>query len=382
MALDLNELAKSKSQASVTQTSLFDDIGAFLSKDISFTKPKMSDKRKEFFYSELKILLSSGVDIKTSIEIVEEQCTKKSDTELYAGIKQRIIDGASLSEAVHATGLFSNYEYFSIQIGEESGKLTDVLQSLHTFYDNKIKQTRKLVNSFSYPVMVLIMAVSAVIFMMQFMVPMFVDIFMRFDAELPALTQYIVNISNLFSDYSGLFMLVIAVLIIGYMFARKHAEFRRVISSIVLRLPLIGSLIRMVYLQRFFQAMALLVSARTPMLRAIQLVKNMVNFYALEKSLSEIEADILQGRLLHESMKRSGFFDLRIISLIKVAEEVNQLDAIFSNLNERYSEELEHKVGMLSNMLEPLLIIFVGVLVAVILVSMYLPMFQLSTAIY
>jgi len=382
VALDLNKISNQAGPAGSQETNLFDTVVEFFSKDISFSKPKMSDKRKEFFYSELKILFSSGVDIKTAIEIIEEQCTKKNDLELYSGLKTRIVEGASLSEAVHVTGLFSNYEYFSLQIGEESGKLTEVLQALHTFYDNKIKQTRKLVNSFSYPVMVLIMAVSAVAFMMHFMVPMFVDIFLRFDAELPAITQVIVNISNAFSAYAGVFFFLIASLAIGYIAFRKHPRFRSITAGLVLKIPLIGGLVRMVYLQRFFQAMALLISARTPMLRAIQLVKNMVNFQTLETSLSEIEADILQGKLLHESMKRTGFFDMRIVSLIKVAEEVNKLDTIFSNLEQRYSEELEHKVGMLSNMLEPLLIIFVGILVAVILVSMYLPMFQLSTAIY
>lgn len=118
------------------------------------------------------------------------------------------------------------------------------------------------------------------------------------------------------------------------------------------------------------------------MLRAIQLVRNMVNFYALEQSLAVIEQSILQGDLLHASMKKTGFFDSRVTALIKVAEEINQLDTIFANLSERYTQELEHKVGILTSMLEPLLIIFVGILVAIILISMYLPMFKLSTAMY
>lgn len=382
LALNINEIQNNNKSGDNKDNSIIDQISAFMSKDISFGSKKIPDKRKEFFYSELNILLSSGVDIKTSIEIIKEQNTKKKDIELYSSIKNEIINGSSLSEALKKTELFSNYEYYSIKIGEESGKLPDVLTALHTFYDKKIKQKRQLINSFSYPILVLCMALAAVTFMMQFMVPMFVDIFMRFDAELPAITQFIVDVSDVFSRYSGIIFLFIIGIIISIYALKKNPSFLRISTGIILKIPLLGSLIRMVYLQRFFQAMALLISAKTPMLRAIQLVKNMVNFYALKYSLEQIEEGILHGELLHESMKKTGFFDLRIISLIKVAEEVNRLDTIFENLNERYNEELEHKIGVLSNMMEPILIMFVGVLVAVILIAMYLPMFQLSTTIY
>lgn len=382
MALNIHSLSSNTPREANKQQSSLDAVAAFLSKDISFSKPRMSDKRKEFFYSELLILLTSGVDIKTAIEIIEEQSSNKIDRDLYAGILAQIIAGASLSQALHSTGLFSNYEYFSIQIGEESGKITHVLAALHDFYSNKIKQTRKLVNSLSYPVLVLGMAIAAVAFMLYFMVPMFVDIFARFDAEMPALTQYIVNISNFFSHNIAYILLGGLVLAGAYLYVRTMPGFRRWASFAVLKIPLVGELIRMIYIQRFFQAMSLLVAARTPMLRAIQLVRNMVNFYTLEQSLDAIEQSILQGDLLYASMKKTGFFDSRVTALIKVAEEVNQLDTIFASLSERYTQELEHRVGIMTSMLEPLLIIFVGILVAIILISMYLPMFKLSTAMY
>ncbi|OFX26851.1 MAG: hypothetical protein A2033_08155 [Bacteroidetes bacterium GWA2_31_9] len=128
--------------------------------------------------------------------------------------------------------------------------------------------------------------------------------------------------------------------------------------------------------------MALLIASRTPMLRAIQLVRNMIGFYPFEKALDIIDSDIMSGKSLHESMKKFSIFDNRTISLVKVAEEVNQLDTIFERLNKQYSDELEHRIGMMSSLLEPAMIIFVGVLVGVILVAMYLPLFQLSTSIY
>ena len=128
--------------------------------------------------------------------------------------------------------------------------------------------------------------------------------------------------------------------------------------------------------------MALLLAAKTPMIKALQLVKYMIGFYPFEKALTVMEQDILHGKLLHQSMERFPLFDTRIISLVRVAEEVNQLDIIFNKLNTQYNEELEHQISMLSNLLEPVMIIIVGLLVAVILISMYLPLFQLSSSIY
>ena len=138
----------------------------------------------------------------------------------------------------------------------------------------------------------------------------------------------------------------------------------------------------MIYFERFSQSLALLISSKTPLLNAIQLVKNMIVFYPYVKALNVIEKDIMQGMQLNESMSKFPLFDKRVISLIKVAEEVNQLDTIFQKLSKQYSEELEHKLSILSSLLEPVLIIFVGLIVGIILIAMYLPMFQLSTSIY
>ena len=132
----------------------------------------------------------------------------------------------------------------------------------------------------------------------------------------------------------------------------------------------------------FCQSMALLISSKTPMLRAIQLVCNMIAFHPYQVALSRIEDDILHGRSLHESMAHFSIFDRRTVSLVKVAEEVNQLDTIFAILNEQYSQELEHQTALIGSMLEPLMIIFVGLLVALILIAMYLPMFQLSSTVF
>jgi len=382
VSIDLKNIEKKKKTVKTPSSKQQSQVMDFLNRDISLFGNSLSDKKKERFYSDLGILLTSGIDIKTSLELITDDQRKDKDKQLFNNIQQMVLNGESLSEALHKTGKFSNYEYFSLKIGEESGRISDVLSELSGFFNKKIKQKRQLVSAFSYPVLVLITAVAAIMFMMNFIVPMFVDVFKRFQGKLPYITQVIINISDIISNWAGLFFITLTVFIIFLYSQRKNEWYRSITSRIMMRLPIFGPIVKKIYLARFCQSMALLIASRTPMLRAIQLVRNMIGFYPFEKALDIIDSDIMSGKSLHESMKKFSIFDNRTISLVKVAEEVNQLDTIFERLNKQYSDELEHRIGMMSSLLEPAMIIFVGVLVGVILVAMYLPLFQLSTSIY
>ncbi|HEX3008683.1 MAG TPA: type II secretion system F family protein [Bacteroidales bacterium] len=358
------------------------DFLSLLNKEISLNRGNLSDRKKESFYSEMNILLSSGVDIRSALDIVVEEQKKESEKKLFEEIRDRVINGKSISESILETGKFSAYEYHSLRIGEESGRLKDVLSGLNSYFSKKIKQRRQVVSALTYPALVLITAVIAVFFMMNFIVPMFVDVFKRFNGQIPALTQAIIRISSFFKSYSLLLLLFLLGIAVVIMLIRKKTFFRAWYSKLLIRLPLFGGIIQKVYLVRFCETMALLIGARTPMVRSIQLVKQMIGFYPYEVALEKISSDILHGKLLHQSLQQFDLFSSRVVSLVKVAEEVNQLDVIFSKLSIQLNEELEHKIGLLSSLLEPVMIMFVGVLVAVILISMYLPLFQLGTSIY
>lgn len=217
--------------------------------------------------------------------------------------------------------------------------------------------------------------------MLRFIVPMFEDVFKRFGGELPPLTAMIISISETVGKYGyWVFIFGIFLTIIFYIY-RKREIMRKNTSKIILSLPLIGNLVKMAYLARFCNAMALLIEAKNPLLQALELAKKMSNFYPLEKAIDKIEENVLHGMNLHKSMQQFSLFDSKMISLIKVGEEVNKLDVIFKQLNKQYSEEVEHKSQLLGTILEPVLIIFIGLFVAIILIAMYLPLFQLSSGI-
>lgn len=356
------------------------DLFAFLNKDISFGSKQVSDKKKEGLYVELSTLLLSGIDLRTSLELILVDQEQAKDKALFEGIRQRILSGLALSEALKETGRFSDYEYYSIRIGEETGKLGDVLTDLAKYYKSKIQQRRKIVSAVTYPAIVLLSSLGAVFFMIKFVVPMFADVFLRFGGKLPWITALIISFSGWFDRYFIFLVLIIAVLGIIYAFKRKSDWFRGLSSRLLLRVPIVGDLLKKIYLARFANTMRLLVSTDTPLLRSIALVRQMINYHPIETSLLKVEQDILQGESLHKSLSAFSFYPAKMIQLIKVGEEVNRMDYFFEKIAAQYTEEVEYKTNTISSLLEPLIIIFLGLVVGVILIAMYLPMFQMSNS--
>jgi type IV pilus assembly protein PilC len=367
--------SKASAETEATKEGVFD----FLSKDISFSGNALSDKKKEAFYHELGILFSAGVDIKSSMELIEEEQVKAKEKVLFSKIKEHIIAGGSLSQALKETEKFSNYEFHSVQIGEETGKLSLVLKELARFYQNKIKQQRQIVSALSYPVLVLSTSLGAIFFMMNYIVPMFADIFKRFGGDLPWITAFILHISEVISSYFYVFVLMVISLVVVFYTQKEKDWFRKIVSTAILKTPFIGEMVRKIYLARFCHSMTLLIGSKIPLVRALSLVKQMIGFYPLEESISQIEYDILHGGSLHKSMAHFPIYHKRMVSLVKVGEEVNQLEMFFDKIGKQYTEDVEHQTGIISSLMEPLMIIFLGLIVGVILIAMYLPLFKLSS---
>jgi type IV pilus assembly protein PilC len=381
MAIDLSQLSSAKqNHSSNKQSGKRTEENSLLKKEFTFGN-LLSDKRKEEFYSELVILLAAGLDLKGSLDIIISGQRNAKVKKLYSGILDQIIHGASFSEAIEKWKEFSVHEFYSIRIGEESGRLMEVLQELSHYFRKRLKQRKQLVSAFSYPTVIFLTAFGAVFFMMNFIVPLFADAFKRFNSDLPALTLFIINLSDGFRKWWWIILLIIGGITALFAFSRKKEWFRRLSSTLLLKLPLFGPLIQKVYLARFCQSMALMTGAKTPLIQALDLVSRMMGLYPFEVALKKIQDDIYHGKLLYEAMTPFKVFEPRMVSLIKVGEETNRLDDIFKRLYEQYSEETDHQTALLSTMLEPLLIVLIGGMVAIILVAMYLPMFKLGGSI-
>ncbi len=357
------------------------NVQNLLKKEIVIFGNKFSNKKKEAFYSELSVLLNAGITLKDSLNLISDEQKKKKDSQLINSILENIIYGKSFSEALKENKEFTEYDYQSIKIGEETGSLETVSNELGLYYRRKNEQRRTILNALSYPIIVLITALFAVFFMLQFVVPMFVDIFKQNRVELPWITKVIVSISESFQqNIWNIILLILIFFILRKVFARKK-WYRKFISKLVLKTPILGEFVRKIYIAQFTQSTALLVGAKVPLLNCIELTKKMINFYPLQEALENIEKEIIQGNELSSVMANYKIFDKRMVSLIKVAEQTNQNEYIFDKLTKQYNDDIQYQSKTLSTVLEPIIMIFLGALVAVILIAMYMPMFKLSTVI-
>jgi type IV pilus assembly protein PilC len=374
-SIDLTSYKPKKTTVKGTNGGSLADI---LNRDISFGSKQLPDKKKEALYLELSSLLKAGINLKDSLELIVSGQRGEKDKELFSNIQTAVLKGDAFSAALQQSDKFSLYEVYSLQIGEETGKIAEVLDDLAKFYQNKIKQRRKVISSLSYPCVVLTTSVGSVFIMLKFVVPMFDDVFKRFGGHLPWITQKIVDLSKAMQNGFYYFLLLLVLIIVFIWFVRKTEQYRRIVTVMVLHIPVAGNLIQKIYLARFCNSMRLLIDARLPLLRAIVLVRQMISYYPIEVSLLKIEDEILKGRSLHESMKNFKIYPAKMVQLIKVGEETNQLEYFFDKISNQYIEEVEYKTSTLSSMMEPLIILLLGLVVGIILISMYLPLFQMS----
>ena len=373
MAFDLRNIEKKQLKAKSF------DIEVLLKTEISLFGNSFSNKKKEAFYTELSVLLNAGISLKDTLVLVTNEQKKDRDKALLGRIVETIVRGSSFSESVKNEKDFTEYEYYSLKIGEETGTLKKVTKELGLFFRRRNEQRRTVLNALSYPIVVLITAVLAVLFMLRYVVPMFADIFKQNQVELPWLTKMIIKTSVLFQTYFWLFVVLFLGSIVVRKIVSKKIWYKKFVSKFLLKIPFVGELLRKMYIGQFTQAVALLTTAKVPVLNSIQLTKKMIDFHPLQQALEQAESKILSGANLSESLKEHKIFDAKMISLLKVAEETNQNEFIFERLTTQYNEEIQYKSKLLSTVLEPLIIIFLGALVAVILVAMYLPMFTLSS---
>lgn len=359
--------------------SVIEKLTDLLNTDIQLFRKKLKDKHREHVYGELYTLLSSGIDMKTSLELIHSQQDNKALKKILEQVVGAVIAGATLSKALENTKQFSPYEYFSIQIGEESGTLQKVLSELTTYYSNRIEQRRKIISALSYPAVVSITAFLAIFFMLRFLVPMFDNVYKRFGGQLPWITQKLMNISKFLVQHSTLIFLCILLLFALLVYLRKTSVYKKYSSILLLKIPFIGDWIKKAYMAQFCSSMALMLGSKVPLTKSLELIQKQIEFYPFNVNISLLHASIFQGESLYVAMQKTNFFNSKMETLIKVGEQVNQLDKMFEKLTIQYQAELELQSKIINTILEPAIILILGGLVGIILVALYLPLFNLSS---
>ena len=356
--------------------------GDFLNRDFQLFRNTIKTNQRFKFYDELSFFISSNFDLTSALSIIMEEEKKEKLISIYKQIHTEIIKGESFSKSLEKTGHFSAYECISIQIGEESGKLTEVLSELANYFELRDQQNQQLRSSLSYPIMVLVFAIGAVAFMLQVIVPMFANVYQQFGGNLPYVTQKVVALSEWLNKYFLLItILILVVIFIPYIF-RNNSTFKIYQGWVILKFPLLGRLNKLLFHARFCHTVSLLTDAQVPLVHTLELAENMISLHQLKVALQSIRKNLIGGKSFYQELQKQALFDRKLIAFTRIAEEVNQIAPVYKKLYHQYSREIKLLTNSIGKFMEPLLIIFVGFFVMIILIAMYLPMFQMSTSIF
>lgn len=340
---------------------------------------EIKDGRKEVLFSELYSLLTSGLDFGRSFRLLIEGENDKHLKQLLENLYASVVKGNSLWESFAYSKSFTALDCGVLRIGEETGRIDESLRFLTDYYHKRVEQRRMVSGAISYPLIILVTAVVVLIFMITVIVPMFEQVYARMGGELPGITRWIINFSKNFPLYlTLLFCLIVGIGAFFFLYGKTDTT-RSFVSKIVLKIPIVGELIRKNQQARFCKLLYLLYSSGIPLLRGIEMLKDIITFYPYQHSFDSICEGLRKGELFAEKLGEfPNIYDRKLYTLVRVGEETNRLGDMLLKQGEDLTKELEHKLKQLGNLIEPILILGVGGLVAIVLISMYLPMFKLG----
>ena len=339
----------------------------------------LKDTCKEAMFAELHSLLGSGLDFSRSFSLLIEGERDAQTKALLTGLYRSVVRGEALARAFERSGRFAPLDCGVLRIGEQTGRLGEALAFLADYYRKRIAQRRMVSGAVSYPLIILFTAVVVVIFMVLVIVPMFEQVYSRMGGELPAMTRWIISLSKAFPAYLAVAALAGAGAVLLWKIYGSRASVQRFVCGWMLKIPLVGDTLRKNLQARFCKLLSLLASSGVPLLQGIGMLEGIIAFYPYRVSFARIARELERGACLSEALERfAELYDRRLVTLLRVGEQTGRLSEMLAREGDVLTAELEHRLRSLGNLLEPALILLVGLLVAVILVAMYLPMFRLG----
>lgn len=335
--------------------------------------------RKEMLFSELHSLLEAGLDFTRSFRLLTESESDAKTKQLLQELYAYVVEGHYLWESLRQSSRFTALDYGVVRIGEETGNITEALDFLSIYYRKQIAQRRMISGAVSYPLIILVTAGIVLIFMVVVIVPMFEQVYARMGGELPGLTRQMIAFSR---HFPGILAVLAGLLLAGTCFFRFYGHTDRVqsvITGVVMKLPVVGTAVRKNQEARFCQLMWLLYHSGIPLLRSVEMLRDILTFYPYRQSFDTLCRELREGGLFADSLSRyPSLYDRKLCALLRVGEETNHLSEMLRRQSEELTRDLEYQLKQLGNLLEPVLILGVGGLVAIVLIAMYLPMFRLG----
>ena len=342
-------------------------------------KYKISSVQKELLFSELESFISSGVDFAYSFRLLISTETNAKFKGVLESLYRGVVNGQALWQVMKDSSIFSALDYGVIKIGEQTGRLSESLKFLTNYYSKLIEQRRMISSALRYPLIILGTAMVVVVFMLSVIVPMFEQVYLRLGGELPEMTLIIIKLSKVLPSFFLIFSIVVISIALYLYLNRLDIKVRRVCSAIIVKTPIIGSMICKIQQAHFCKLLYLLTSSGVPLLHSIELLEDIITFYPFQQSFISISKGLNSGKSLYDNMMlHEGLYSKKLMIMIRVGEETNRLPEMLRLQSEEITRSVEYSLQKIGAVLEPILVLFVGIIVAVILISMYLPMFSLG----
>lgn len=333
-------------------------------------KPLLPLKERLYFYQQLGSLLDSRLNLGECLQVLQEQANRKRIGPVLKAIQRDLEQGISFSEACERQNkVFSRFEIQSIHMGEQSGRLREVLPKIAAYFARKHKLRRKIMQALSYPIAVVVIAGLVVAFMLGFVVPMFADIFQRFDAELPALTQFILGLSKGLGQYVTYLIPALLALAGLVYWMSKQEVYQAMFGRLSLSLPILGTLLHRLHLARLGYALAMLLEAQVHLEEALTLCAKISKLIPLRHALERCQSRIIKGESFSEALTEETIFPAAFQQMVRVGEQSASIPEMLHKLAQNMEEESESGLAQLTTFMEPLLIVLIGGLVAVILID-------------
>ncbi len=344
---------------------------------------RVSEKDITFFTRQLATMLRAGVPLLQAFEIVARGHKNPRFARLMMDIKSRVESGSSLSQAFREhPGQFDALYCNLVNAGETAGILDGILDRLATYKEKILAIKSKIKSALFYPISVVTVAIIVVWVIMVWVIPAFKTVFSSFGANLPAPTLIVIAISDFFVSYWWLMAAIIAGALFTFFFLLRRSEaFRYAVDRISLKLPIIGAIVEKATIARWTRTLSTMFAAGVPLVESLDAVAGASGNAVFAAGTRKIQTEVSTGTSLTNAMHNTGLFPSMVLQMTQIGEESGSLDGMLSKVADFFEREVDDAVAALSSLLEPIIIVFLGVVIGGLVVSMYLPIFKLGSVI-
>lgn len=335
------------------------------------------------FSRQIATMMKSGVPIVGALEIIANGNKNPRMTTLVNAVRTEVESGSSLYEALskHPVQFDELYRNL-VKAGEAAGVLETVLDTVATYKENLEALKGKIKKAMFYPIMVMAVALVVSGILLVFVVPQFEDVFKGFGAELPAFTQMIVGLSRFMVAWWWAVVLIIVGMITSFVMAKNRSvAFSRLLDRLILKLPVIGQIMHNSAIARFARTLAVTFKAGVPLVEALDTVAGATGNIVYEDAVRKIRDDVSVGYSVNMAMRQVNIFPHMVVQMTAIGEEAGALDTMLFKVAEFYEQEVNNAVDALASLLEPLIMVFLGVIVGGMVIAMYLPIFKLASTV-